>query len=222
MRSDLKKQASLGKIFPYNDPDDVCLKNMDRTWKQTIDTEVKNSDLSLDKLKEIRKNAYNYWRPASNAATHLILANLIQDRYSFYFGTTSSSPQTGKQFQFLKNLGYRIRLLHITAPDDVRWQSIVKRDQHFVQTTESDTKTKGELVPQRILDTYLKYADEIEFYYRNNVDESAILAATWIRTDEGKLCIHHPAAYSKMINIHNEICQRIQRSDLLWEIAIGQ
>ena len=68
---------------------------------------------------------------------------------------------TYKFFEFLKEQGYRIRIIHVSASDDVRWGSIQERDQSFVQTTEEDVRMKGLMVPQRITDTFLTHADEI-------------------------------------------------------------
>src|SRR5205085_8823258 len=102
-----------------------------------------NPSPSDEEQKTIRQELYNKWRPGSNAATHLILAHLIRQQYAFYFGTTASSPSTGKFLEFLKSKGYTIKLLHLTAPDDVRWASVQERDKIFVQTTEEDIRDKG-------------------------------------------------------------------------------
>lgn len=168
MRTLLEEEAAEGRQFAYIDPDDVCLKKQRHTYLKDIE--------ASDGCFESHKAAYDKWRPASNAANHIILANLIRDHVSFFFGSTSSSPYTNRSFDFLKRHGYEIRLIHVTAPDDVRWKSIQKRDQTFVQTTEKDVKEKGVLVPQRLQDTYLPYASEIDFYYRAGVDEPAQLA----------------------------------------------
>lgn len=159
--------------------DDICLKGMDKTYLSELKqaTDKLPQGRSLDKLIEVRQKLYNKWRPASNAALQTILAHLIRQNHGFYFGTTSSSPTTEKFFRFLKSKDYKIHLLHVTAPDDVRWKSIQERDKVFVQTTERDIKDKGMLVPQRITDSYLKFADRIDFYYRSGVHEKAVLAA---------------------------------------------
>lgn len=201
-----------GKNYAYVCPDDVCLKNQHRTYMP---------DINNDGSKEARQKAYNKWRPASNAATHIILGNLIREQYAFYFGSTSSSPQTGKFFEFLINQGYRIKLIHVSASDDTRWKSIQERDKTFVQTTEQDVKEKGLLLPQRINDTFLKFADEIEFYYRNDVHEDAILAARWLRK-EGTLQIIDSNQYEKIKTVHNEAAKVLMRPDLDWETAVEQ
>lgn len=217
MRQDLREKAAAGYHFAYICPDDVCLKSQERTYQ----CEIKGQAAT----KEERQAAYNKWRPASNAATHLILGNLIREKYSFYFGTTSSSPATQHFFAFLKKQGYQIRLIHVTAPDDVRWGSIQERDKTFVQTTEQDVQLKGLLLPQRIMDTYLALADIIEFYYRDDVHKNADLAAIWTRNTPsnevlGTLQIVSPSEYKHIKAIHNAAVTDLKRSDLLWEKTV--
>lgn len=202
-----------GKNYAYICPDDVCLKNQTRTYKKDLENG------------ESWQDAYNKWRPGSNAATHLILANLIREKYAFYFGSTSTGPATGKFFEFIKKQDYQIRLIHVTAPDDVRWESIKERDQTFVQTTEQDVKEKGLLLPQRITDTYLAFADVIEFYYRDGVKKDAELAATWIRNPKnseklGTLNINDLSKYEPIKAIHNAAVENLKRSDITWESTV--
>jgi hypothetical protein len=213
LQQDLKEKSDGDKNYAYICPDDVCLKQQELTYKADID--------HSDNSKETRQALYNKWRPGSNAATHLILANLIREKYAFYFGTTSTGPATCKFFDFLKKQGYQIRLLHITAPDDVRWGSIQERDKTFIQTTEEDVREKGLLLPQRINDTVLAYADEIEFYYRDAVNEDAKLAATWIRKEpEAELKIQDESLYGKIKEIHNAAIEKLNRPDLQWELTV--
>ena len=216
MRQDLSEKSSSGRNFAYICPDDVCLQSQTRTYKV---------DITGDESKEARQAAYNKWRPGSNAATHLILANLIREKYAFYFGTTSSGPATGKFFDFLKKQGYQIRLIHVTAPDEVRWASIKKRDKTFLQTTEQDVREKGLLLPQRINDTFLAYADQIEFYYRDGLDKDAELVATWIRNSDpsetlGTLNVVSILKYQQIKAIHNTATEALFRPDLRWEATV--
>ena len=217
LRQDLEANASKGTNYAYICPDDVCLKNQTRTYVADIG--------SSDESMADRQNAYNKWRPASNAATHLILGNLIREKYAFYFGSTSSGPATGKFFEFLKAQGYTIRLIHVSAPDDVRWGSIQERDKTFVQTTEQDVKEKGLLLPQRINDTFLKYADQIEFYYRDDVKQDAVLAARWLRNEDvsefaGTLQILEPKQYEQIKLVHDDAVRVLKKHELLWEDAV--
>lgn len=212
LRQKLDAASQEGSIYAYICPDDVCLKNQIRTY--VADIEASGSSLNA------REEAYTKWRPGSNAATHLLLANLIKENYAFYFGTTCQSPLTFKFFEFLKAQGYRIKIIHVSAPDEVRWGSIHERDKFFVQTTEEDVCEKGKMVPQRLNDTFLKYADEIEFYYRPFVESDALLAATWIRIDgtsKGNLTILDKEAYEGVKAVHNAVIETLQLPELLWE-----
>ncbi|MBS0619885.1 MAG: AAA family ATPase [Verrucomicrobia bacterium] len=186
--------------YAYIDPDAVCLKQMEATYG----SEEPN---------------YDKWRAGSNAANHIILGNLIREGIAFRFGTTSSSDQTWRFFKFLKETGYQIHLIHVTAPDSVRWDSIQERDKTFIQTTEEDVRSKGDLVPQRISDTFLKYADQIDFYYRDARDAPATLAATWA---DKKVTVINEAAYENIWEIHNAICNRLDKNALLWENTVGE
>lgn len=217
MLQDLAEASTLRRNYAYICPDDVCLKTQRRTYIADI--------AKSDESKESRQAAYNKWRPGSNGASHLILGNLIRNKYAFYFGTTSTGPATGKFFDFLKKQGYQIKLIYISAPDEVRWESIKERDKTFVQTTEKDVREKGLLLPQRIMDTFLAYADEIEFYYRNEVYADAILSAKWIRSTEptealGTLQVISPPQYEQIKAIHNAATEVLDRADLHWESTI--
>ena len=215
MRQDQEHLRSSGEIgYSYIDPDDVCLKEMEETYQVELREKLAAIEHmgfteEADRIaaeKAIRLELYNKWRPGSNAANHIILAHLIKHQFAFYFGTTATSPQTHLFFKFLKDHGYQIRLMHLSATDDVRWASVQERDKTFVQTTEADIREKGDLFPRRISDTYLKYADEIGFYHRAAVDQAAVLGATWVRIDQtknGRLTILNQNAYEQIKTIHN-------------------
>ncbi len=204
LHTDLEANKAKGLNFAYICPDDVALKSQTRTYLQDGD--------------------YNKWRCASNAITHIVLANLIDQGMAFYFGTTASSKETWRFFKFLKDRGYEIRLIHITAPDSVRWGSIQERDKTFIQTTEEDVREKGGLLPQRIMDTFLTYADRIDFYYRGGVDQDAQLAAKWERAagDMGTLEVVDHFLYSQVKAVHNAAIIKLNRLELIWESTVRQ
>lgn len=215
-RQDLEENYAKQRYFAYVCPDDVCLPSLSL---------YQNDIEKGENTRATREAAYTKARPASNAATHLILAHLILNKYSFYFGSTSTSPMTGKFFQFLKDNGCRIRLVHFTAPDDVRWKSIQERDKTFVQTTEEDIREKGLMLPQRIRDTYLAFADEIDFYYRGAVDEDAKLAARWTwnhkhTKNQAALEIVNEKLYENIKTIHNSMVKTLNRPDITWENTV--
>ena len=214
LRKDLESQA---RTWAYVDPDDFCLRAQKRTFLADLE--------KCDGSKEARQAIYNKWRPGSNAAMHVILANLLRDRYSLYFGTTSTGDKTGVFFKFFVDHGYTIRLIHLTAPDDVRWASIQKRDETFVQTTEEDVRQKGLLLPQRINDTFLAFAQTIEFRYRRGVEEDSQLGAVWERNPAGSkttgtLRILSPDVYEKIKATHNAGAQALNREDLRWDLTV--
>ena len=196
-------------VLAYTCPDDVCLKEMRRTYGVMV---------AQDNSPEGQRKAYNKWRAASNYAHHLITAHLIRQHRSFFFGTTASGDKTGNFLEFLKKNGYLIEILHVTAPDQVRFDSNAKRDQTFIQTTDQDVLNKQLLVHQRIQDTFLKYADRINFYFRKGVDQAPILAATWIRQEngKGKLEIFDEKVYQELRDLHDHVCDGMKKPELKW------
>lgn len=205
--------------FAYICPDDVCLKEMQSTYGDMV---VK--DGSYQGL----KNAYNKWRAASNFAHHLITAQLVRENKNFFFGTTASSDKTCFFLEFLKKRGYTIRILHVSAPDQVRFDSIAKRDNVFVQTTDQDVLNKQLMVHERIQDTFLKYASRIDFYFRplteKGPDQEAILAAVWLKQDNGpaKLDIIDAKAYEQMRKLHDSVCENMKKPELKWENTVDK
>jgi len=210
----LEEKKEGGEFLPFVSPDAVCLKGQTRTYVK----DVSEGDGSV----ESRNEAYTKWRPGSNAATHILLANLIKRKSPFFFESTCSSDKTHFLLAQLKEQGYSIHLIHVSASDDVRWESIQERDKTFIQTTKEDVENKGLDVPQRITDTFLKYADKISFYARSKADADATLAATWLRTDEGigKLSVTDEDAYSLVKEVHDAAIETIGRPDLSWENTV--
>lgn len=189
--------------IPYIDFDDVALKGMKSTYVAEKDPTAK---------------AYTKWRPGSHYVTHTVTANLWRLGYSFYFGTTSTSPYTKNTYQKLKDLGYTLKIIHLSAPDQVRIESIEKREETWVQSTPEGTIEKGRLLPQRINDTFLKFADEIDFYWRGGVDENAQLAATWTRMDGIKVI--NLELYEQIKDVHDAQVRILGQEDLLWESSV--
>jgi hypothetical protein len=211
LHQDLERNAVLGRKFAYICPDDVCLRGQTRTYLNDISKGAEP------------KAAYNYWRPGSNAANHLCLANVIRDGLAFYFGTTASGPATSKFFDFLKKQSYHIKLLHVTAPPSVCWESISERDKSFVQTTAQDVREKALLLPQRINDFLA--LPEIDFYYRDAVFANAKLAATWVQNasaseKRGTLKIVSPELYESVKRVHNEAVAVLNKPELRWEATV--
>ena len=238
-----KQYQDEGKLAGYICPDDVCLKEMPLTYKVVLEQrkaafaaqtfssfeERAAEQKQLEKLESAEpakiydKLMYDTLRPASNAITHAILSKLFREKFDIYYGTTSASPFTYLTYKYAKGLGYKVKVLHFNASDEVRWKSIQARNDTFVQTSEEDIIQKGDLVPQRIKDTFLDWANEIDFYYRDEVKSSATLAATWVKGAESEnptLAIQDKQRYEAIKKVHNAVCERLQRPDILWETAV--
>ena len=119
----------------------------------------------------------------------------------------------------------KITFLHLSSPTDVCWKSLQERDKTFIQATERDTVEKAKLVPQRLNDTYLKYADTIKFYYRDQFDQDAKLAATWMRNIEGSkhlgtLTIENLSCYEEIQKIHDSVISQLGKIDLFWKETV--
>ncbi len=219
----------------YIDADDVCLREgMPSTYRadlvagldRLVNTCFSTTKEKLVAEKKFMRELYTKWSPVSHAATHTILNRLINDRYDIFFGTTASSLDTAKLFKVLKNHGYKIRVLHVTAQDDVRWESIQQRDKTFVQMTRQDIIEKGNLALQRIQDTYLKFSDEVQFFYRSGAQERATLAATWTRGDQKRpvLTVEHDRYYDEIKRIYDEVvCKKLKCPEQrLWEMVVEE
>lgn len=210
-KSTLARDHRGAQNFAYICPDDVCLKEMSRTYQAMVEK---------DRSPEGLRAAYNKWRAASNFAHHLITAHLIREHFNFYFGTTASSDKTGLFLEFLKKHGYTITILHVSAPDQVRFDSIAKRDQVFIQTTDQDALNKQLMVHERIADTFLKYADTILFYLRLQVNEGPTLAAVWSRGKE--IDVINPPVFEGLKALHNRVCDGMKKPELRWENTVDK
>lgn len=220
MRQKLSEEERRGKYYAYLDPDDQFLREKST---QTYQAQVNKGNNTYSELFQ----AYEDWRAASNGATQIALARLIREDYSFFYGTTSTSDQTWKFLDFLKSRGYTVKILHVTAPDDVREKSVQLSNEEFVHVTPQDVKEKGLLLPQRINDTFLKYADKIEFYYRAGAGEDALLGATWTRnsqTTQGVLKVVDEKAFDEIKKIHREQSRVLTKGEdeLFWERSLMQ
>ncbi|MGH2611711.1 MAG: zeta toxin family protein, partial [Rhabdochlamydiaceae bacterium] len=96
-----EQQKNSKERYAYICPDDICLKEMTRTYGAMVQANGSPEGL---------RQAYEKWRGGSNFAHHLITAHLIRGHYNFYFGTTASSDKTGLFLDFLKKNGYSITI----------------------------------------------------------------------------------------------------------------
>ncbi len=213
---ELEKKSSKNKRYAYICPDDVCLRHQERTYQ-----------VDLAREDQSPLEVYDKWRAGSNAAMHVILAHLIRDGFSFAWGTTGCGLVADKLFPFIKEQGYRIKLIHVSASDETRLSSVQERNKTFVQVTEQNAKEKGVVFPQKMGPLFLKYADKIDFYYRGGAREDAIFVAKWKRNDSflgslGILRVLAPPEYDKIKAIHNAAITLLKRPDLSWESTVEQ
>lgn len=157
------------------------------------------------------------WLPGAKAGAQLLLANIVKKNYSFYYQTSGLSPETQHKFHVLTERGYRITLLHLTAPEEVRIESAKKKGKHL---TPDKAHFQGLQLAERLYDTYFAYAYQLFFYYRESAEKDAQLAATWIRnkdTPGGKITIVSQPLYEQIILTQNIAAIALRRDDLLWE-----
>ncbi len=203
----------------YLSSSDLCLKNQQRTYQ----LDMQNSDQSL----EMRRHVFCKWKPGAVAAKHIILGHLIHDRKSLYLGATCIEPFTKDLLHFLKQQKYQIKILYVAASDQIRWSSIQERNKTFAHSnshTEQNVIKKGIDFAQQ-LPILLLYADEIFFYHREKVRESAKLVALWTKRispsdNLDTLHIFLSNEYRMVKLLHNTSIQSLLRSDLLWENVV--
>ncbi|GAB4228545.1 MAG: hypothetical protein Tsb0021_05980 [Chlamydiales bacterium] len=213
----LKTQKAKNHVFGYHDPDDVYLRCMENTYWKMVRDEVQQGKDELSS----KQKAYEKFRPASNEFFNLGLATNLSQGKNVAIGTTLTSARISNLLEFLEKNNYEIQLIHVSAPKDVRIDSVKIRDQSFVQTTSNDIETKGHLFTQRIHD-YMKYGSKIDFYYRRAADEDAILAATLQgKLKKREIKIINRESWDQVKNLHNATCQQLGLdSSYLWENAV--
>lgn len=214
------------KPVAYICPDSVCLQ-MSRTFQAEKTRKIKEilekGEPAQDSIRQLYLDCYNKWRPASNGAAHLLLAHAARQGWSICYGSAPTSETFCRICDFFKAQNYSIRFAHMTAPDKERWESITKRDQHFVQTTEKDVIKKRQGVACRLPD-YLHYAKRIDFYYRNHPSKGCELAAIWQRppsSPKPTLTILYPENYKKIQKYHNASLQQ-KREKWCWETLVDE
>ncbi len=180
--------------FAYVDPDRRALFFMKNTFVQDVTHKTRTPT-----------EAYNYWRDASNFIANTLLALALTNGYDVAHGTTMTAPAPiiDKIMDTIhKTYGYSIRMLHVTAPDDIRDASIKKREGlGIVQSTEEDFRVKGKAFFER-LPRYVAHADTLEFYYRDSMQNCTLAA---IKTTTG-LQVINAVALAAIEKLHDEAC----------------
>lgn len=121
--------------------------------------------------KAILNNRDEKWRPAAHYLALYWAAYCVSHKSSFYFAGAVHRPDV---YNYFKDHGFKIKVIYLSAPDKGRNPDAL-----------------------RINDTFLKYADQIEFYYRTEGD--AIHSATW---RDKKLTISDRQNYDALVDLH--------------------
>lgn len=174
------RENNLKRQVVYADPDAVSLKNMIYTYRQSLSY----ADFATAQSNHFAlKAAYDKWRGASNYINHEIMQVAFggehgsDAKYSIAHGSTSTSPHMGSLYQKIKARGYQISLLLCYSSDKTKRQAIERREkeQGFVQCDPRDVVEKGKMFPERF-DTYFQYADELRFYWNNELTHGQLPA----------------------------------------------
>jgi len=202
--------------FVYADPDQVCLKNMNFTYRKYLD----NYHFAQARSnREALYNAYTKWRAASNYINYEILQSAFgadngkEEKYSIAHGTTSTNPQVEPLYNQIKSLNYRISFLLCYSPEKTRIQAIETREkeQAFVQIESKDIESKGIDFPKRF-DIYFKYADEITFFWNEKLEHGRlpISCAKFIKHPNNltTLTVTDPLSWEKFCKKYLEDCKK--------------
>lgn len=162
----------------YLDPDPRTLKFMVHTYYA-----LSLNSLVISQIQDygqVIKNAYTKWRPGSNYIVLKLLEEALAAGRSINYGTTSTGGHIPSFFDSLKKNGYQIILLLCSCPDNLRQTAVQYRNDvvRFYQSSLEDATTKGKLFPLRMQD-YFKYADQMYFYWSDELFSSERLAAIW-------------------------------------------
>ena len=188
-KSTFFESQTAGQKFAYIDPDRTCLLKMQSTYLFDI------------KEGKTAQKAYEYWRDASNVIANVLVAQALKGGYSVAHGSTLTSPAAGKILAAIHTTyQYSVEILHMTCPEDIRMESIKKREESgVVQATPEDIVNKGKMFYQR-LPQYLAHANKITFCFRR--DMAHVIEAARYETGKG-IEILNPEAYQRVADLHN-------------------
>lgn len=182
--------------FVYVDPDIRALKHMVYTYMQEL-TPYKVSQ--AQSYKDLLVHAYNVWRPASNYIANQLINEAYEKNFNIAHGTTLTSPSIELFFKKLQQKNYKIILLLCYASSETR----IKIDEHrtqaqaFFQVDPQDIVTKGAFFPQRF-PLYFKYADEIHFYWTQDLQAWTKYAAIYEK--KKPFVVHDEQAWKAFLN----------------------
>lgn len=175
--------------FAFIDPDRSCLFRMSSTYLW---------DKQLGYLPE---ECYEKWRGASNFISNTLVGIALGEGYAIAHGTTLTSPHVVRSLKAIsKRFGYERELLHITADEALRIESVERvRERGEHQATDDDMANKGHRFFHMLM-TYAGNFERIGFYYRPEM-EVVIQAAL---LDHGHLSVLDEEALEQIEQLHEQ------------------
>jgi len=179
------------KKFAYIDPDRAALFFMKNTYCKDLQADADPT------------RAYNKWRGASNFIANTLLAMALKEGYNIAHGTTMTAPALVVEKLLTKIAEvyhYAIEMHHVTAPDQVRVDSVKSRNMNgIVQETGDDLVQKGKALFERY-PLYLKHIPVIHFWWRNTLGDAVKVATK----KENIIEIYDMSGYCEIMRLHTE------------------
>ena len=210
VRSILEQEACLGKNYIYICPDEIFAEQM----RGLYPSEQKDE-------KPIQKK----WLPLAHFISRVLVRLAVENRKSLFYQTTSLEKESEDLTQFIKRKAYQMKLIHLTTPDHIRWQSVKNRVFSF-NPDEREVHETGKIMPTR-LPLFMKEFDVIDFYFREDLETRAQLAAIWyqeegLQVTEAKYLITDFNSYLGIKKNHDEAVDDLMKQDplakrLKWE-----
>lgn len=169
--------AMQGLVFC--DPDERALKLMDAYLKDVALYSKTRSEIVATAL------AYAKWRAASQWISNTMMNRACDEGYNILLGTTATSKFMPVLYGNARNAGYVSETFVVCAPQDVRFKSAFRRSvtEGAKYTTAKDIEEKGIEFYERLPDL-LRDTDQLQLYWRNQVEAYPSLVATSTRRGE--------------------------------------
>lgn len=210
VRSILEQEACLGKNYIYICPDEIFAEQMSGLYPAGQKDE-----------KLIQKK----WLPLAHFIGRVLVRLAVENRKSFFYQTTSVEKESEDLTQYIKRKAYHIKLIHLTTPDHIRWQSVKNRVFSF-NPDETEVDATGKMIPAS-LPIFMKEFDVIDFYFREDLETRANLGAIWYQEEgpeqrEAKYLITDFNSYLGIKKAHDKAVEDLIQQDplakrLKWE-----
>jgi hypothetical protein len=123
--------------------------------------------------------SYREWIPLGDLILKFLQQAAIETGCSIVAEKDATDPSLPILLQALKEQEYAIKIIHLTAPEDIRFKAFEKA----LTAEENQQFYEGaELFASKLSQGYLSTADEVEFYLRNRLDAKPEIAGCWIKT----------------------------------------